>query len=75
MRLGCGLVGSPGEDRGGLAAFGRAGYNMRLPGKFFPGVVGLLDESGTWQEMGSITGAGREWGALEKTLTGLDPVG
>ena len=59
----------------GLAGVRPATYNMRLPGKFLPSGLALLDESGTRLETGSITGAGREWGASNETLTGLDRVG
>ena len=40
-------------------------YNMRLPSKFFVVVSERFRESGTWREAASITGAGREWDALE----------
>ena len=48
---------------------------MRLPRRFFAGWFGWFSESGTWREVVGITGAGREWDALQSSERGLDRSG
>ena len=63
-----------GRFREGLAVGLGPTYNMRLPLKFSSRAAGLLDESGTWLELGRITGARRERDALKLMSNALDEV-
>jgi hypothetical protein len=56
----------------GLVVEGKPHYNMRLPLKFWFERVSGSEQDGTLGSLRRITGARREWEALEMMLTALD---